>query len=101
MSKKSQMERNNKRFQMVKRFENKRAKLKKIANDPSLPQEEKFQARLKLAKVPRNSSKVRMRSRCIVTGRSRGVYSRFGLSRIVLREMMSSGKIPGITKSSW
>ena len=101
MSKKSQMERNNKRFQMVKRFANKRAKLKKIANDPSLPQEEKFQARLKLAKVPRNSSKVRVRSRCIITGRSRGVYRRFGLSRISIREMVNNGLIPGVKKASW
>ena len=101
MSKKSQMERNNKRFALVKRFANKRAKLKKIANDPSLPQEEKIQPRMKLEKLQRNSSKVRIRSRCIITGRSRGVYRRFGLSRIILREMISSGKIPGITKSSW
>ena len=72
-----------------------------VASDRSLPPEERFQAHLKLAELPRNSAKVRLRNRCLVTGRPRGVYRKFQLNRITLRELASVGQIPGMVKSSW
>ena len=101
MAKKSAIERNKKRVRLAKKFSDKRKRLRIIANDRQLPAEERFTARLKLAQLPRNSSPNRIRNRCELTGRSRGYYRKFKLSRIALRELASSGQIPGMTKSSW
>ncbi|HYH39301.1 30S ribosomal protein S14 [Azospirillum sp.] len=101
MAKTSAVEKNKRRAKMVKQFANKRAKLKAIAKDRSLSPEEQFQARLKLAELPRNSSKVRIRNRCELSGRPRAFYRKFKLSRIALRELASTGQIPGMVKSSW
>ena len=101
MSKLSLIERNKKRIKLYKKFKVKHDKLLKQARNKKLTPEEQFQARLKLSKIPRNASKVRIRNRCVLTGRSRGVYRKFKLSRIAFRELASKGHIPGITKSSW
>jgi len=101
MAKKSSIEKNNRRMRMVKRFAGKRTKLKAIADDRSLPMEERFEARLKLAELPRNSSPNRVRLRCELTGRARGNYRKFRLCRMVFRDLASSGQIPGVVKSSW
>ena len=101
MAKKSSIERNKKRRAMAVRFANKRAELKAIADDLSRSPEERFAARMKLAKLPRNSSKVRVRNRCELTGRPRGVYRKFRMSRIAVRDLASTGRIPGMVKSSW
>jgi small subunit ribosomal protein S14 len=101
MAKKSATERNDKRRKLVKRFAARRARLKAIANDSTLPMEERFAARLKLAQLPRNSSPNRIRNRCELTGRPRGYYRKLRMSRIALRELTSSGRIPGMVKSSW
>jgi small subunit ribosomal protein S14 len=101
MAKKSSIEKNNRRRKMTARFAAKRAELKRVAKDQSVSLEERFQARLKLAELPRNSSRVRIRNRCELTGRPRGVYRKLKVSRIALRELGSSGMIPGLVKSSW
>ncbi len=101
MAKTSAIEKNKRRAKLAKQYANKRAKLKAIANDKALPPEEQFAARLKLAELPRNSSKVRVRNRCELTGRPRAFYRKFKLSRVTLRELASTGQIPGMTKSSW
>jgi small subunit ribosomal protein S14 len=101
MAKKSSVEKNQRRARMAKRFETKRQALKEVARDRSLPPEERFQAYLKLAELPRNASKVRFRNRCELTGRPRGYYRKFGLSRIALRELASEGQVPGVVKASW
>jgi small subunit ribosomal protein S14 len=101
MAKTSAVERNKKREKMAKRYAPRRARLKAIADDREKPAEERFAARLKLAEMPRNSSPVRIRLRCEVTGRPRGVYRKFKMCRIVLRDLASSGQIPGMVKSSW
>ena len=101
MAKKSAIERNKKRSRLAKKYEGQRQRLKEIADNRDLPMEERFQARLKLAKLPRNSAKVRVQNRCEVTGRPRGVYRKFKMSRIALRELASTGQIPGMVKSSW
>ena len=101
MAKKSAIERNRKRDRMAKKYEARRNHLKEIADNRDLPMEERFQARLKLAKLPRNSAKVRVQNRCEVTGRPRGVYRKFKMSRISLRELASNGQVPGMVKSSW
>ncbi len=101
MAKISAIEKNKRRARMVKKYAARRAELKAMAEDNSLPAEERFAARLKLAKLPRNSSPVRLRLRCDLTGRPRGVYRKFRLSRIALRDLALSGKIPGMVKSSW
>ena len=101
MAKTSAIERNLKRIRMVKKFRNKRENLKKIIKDRKIPLEERFKAQLKLAKLPRNSAKTRIRNRCEITGRPHGVYRKLKISRIALRELASKGKIPGMTKSSW
>lgn len=101
MAKKSATEKNNRRQRLVKQYANKRAKLKAIVNDRSLPPEERFAAQLKLAELPRNSAAVRVRNRCEVSGRPRGYYRKFKMSRIALRELGSQGQIPGLVKSSW
>jgi len=101
MAKKSAIERNEKRRKLTDRYAAKRAALKEVANDRSLPMEERFSARLKLAKLPRNSSRVRIRNRCKISGRPRGNYRKFKMSRIALRDLASTGQIPGMVKSSW
>jgi small subunit ribosomal protein S14 len=101
MAKKSAIERNSKRRKMVARLAGKRAELKRVANDESLTPEDRFQARLKLAELPRNSSAVRIRNRCEISGRPRGVYRKLRVSRIALRDLGANGLIPGLVKSSW
>ena len=101
MAKKSAMEKNKRRRRIAKIYSGRRARLLAIANDRTQPQEERFAARLKLAELPRNSAPTRIRNRCELSGRPRGVYRKFKLSRIALREMASTGQIPGMTKSSW
>lgn len=101
MAKKSAIDKNHKRQQLVTRLAAKRARLKAIADDRSLPVEDRFAARLKLAEMPRNSSATRVRNRCEMTGRPRAVYRRFKISRIALRELASKGQIPGMVKASW
>jgi small subunit ribosomal protein S14 len=101
MAKVSAVNRDKKRRKMAKSLENKREKLKSVANDKNAPMEERFAAVLKLAEMPRNSSKTRVRNRCALTGRPRGHFRKFRLSRIMLRELASRGELPGVTKSSW
>ncbi len=101
MAKTSSIQRNLKRIKLVKKFLKKRENLKKIIKNKKLPLEERFAAQLKLAKIPRNSAKVRIRNRCEITGRPHGVYRKLRISRIALRDLASEGKIPGMTKSSW
>ena len=101
MAKTSAIERNKKRMRMAKRYSARRQRLKDIANDKDLPMEERFAARLKLAEMPRNSSPVRVRNRCLLSGRPRGTYRKFKMSRIALRDLASTGQIPGMVKSSW
>ena len=101
MAKKSAVQKNLKRIKMVNRFEKKRIKLKKIVMNKKLELAERFAAQLKLDKLPKNSSRVRIRNRCGVSGRPHGYYRKLNISRIALRDMASSGKIPGIIKSSW
>ena len=101
MAKTSSIQRNLKRIKLVKKFLKKRESLKKIIKNKKLPLEERFAAQLKLAKIPRNSTKVRIRNRCEITGRPHGVYRKLKISRIALRDLASKGKIPGMTKSSW
>ena len=101
MAKTSAIQRNLKRIRLSKRFLKKRESLKKIIKDKKLPLTERFAAQLKLAKIPRNSAKTRIRNRCEITGRPHGVYRKLRISRIALRDLASKGKIPGMTKSSW
>ena len=101
MSKTSSVYRNLKREKMAEKYANRRLKLKEIAMDKNASPEERFQATLKLAALPRNSAKIRVRNRCKLTGRSRSYYRKFGLSRVELRNMASFGEIPGLVKSSW
>ena len=101
MAKKSSIEKNKKRERMAKQYAGRRNRLKAIADNEDLPMEERFAARLKLAELPRNSSKVRIRNRCEISGRPRAVYRKFKLSRIALRDLASTGQIPGMVKSSW
>jgi small subunit ribosomal protein S14 len=101
MAKKSAIEKNNRRKRLVQKFAAKRAELRAIARDQTRTPEERFNARLKLAKLPRNGAAVRVRRRCEISGRPRGVYQKFRLSRIALRELASKGQIPGMVKSSW
>ena len=101
MAKKSAINRNNKRIKMSLKYYDKRAKLKKIIMNKKTSLQERFQAQLKLSKLPRNSSKIRVRNRCEITGRPHGVYRKLKISRIALRELTLSGKIPGMIKSSW
>ena len=101
MAKKSSVNKNERRRKMAKQFAAKRAALKQTAGDQSVSIEERFQAQIKLAALPRNSAAVRIRNRCEVTGRPRGVYRKFKMSRIALRELGAQGLIPGLVKSSW
>ena len=101
MAKVSMVEREKKRQRMVEQYAAKREKLKAIAADTDLPMEERFKARLKLAKLPRNSSATRLHNRCQVTGRPKAYYRKLKMSRIALRDLASHGEIPGMVKSSW
>ena len=101
MAKKSSIEKNNRRAQLTKQVAPRRARLKALARDRDAAPEERFAAQLKLAELPRNSSGTRIRNRCQLTGRPRGTYRKFKLSRIAVRELSSAGLIPGMTKSSW
>ncbi|WP_397394118.1 30S ribosomal protein S14 [Phenylobacterium sp.] len=101
MAKKSAVNRNERVKLLVQRYAARREALKAIANNESLPLEDRFEARLKLAELPRSSSKVRIRNRCEVTGRPRAYYRKLRMSRIALRELGSQGQIPGLVKSSW
>ena len=101
MAKTSSIQRNLKRIRLAKKFLKKRENLKKIIKNKKLPLEERFAAQLKLAKIPRNSAKIRIRNRCEISGRPHGVYRKLRISRIALRDLASKGKIPGMTKSSW
>lgn len=101
MAKTSAVEKNNRRRRMVKQYANRRARLKAIVMNQSLPLEERFKASVQLAELPRNSSKVRIRNRCEVSGRPRAYYRKLKMSRIALRELGSLGHVPGLVKSSW
>jgi small subunit ribosomal protein S14 len=101
MAKTSSINKNQRRAAMVKKFAAKRRRLKALAEDRSLAPEERFAARLRLAELPRNGAATRIRNRCALTGRPRGTYRKFRLSRIALRELASQGQIPGMVKSSW
>jgi small subunit ribosomal protein S14 len=101
MAKVALINRNEKRRKEVKKYAARRGELFAIANNPKLAQEERYEARLKLQKLPRDSSPVRVRNRCALTGRPRGTYRKFGLGRNKLREIAMRGEIPGIIKASW
>ena len=101
MAKLALINRNEKRRDTVKRLAGKRAELLAIANNPKLASEERYEARLKLQKLPRNASPVRVRNRCALTGRPRGTFRKFGLARNKLREIAMRGEIPGVIKASW
>ena len=101
MAKISMIERQKKRQALVAKYAARRAELKATARNESLPMEERFKARLKLAELPRNSSATRLHNRCEVTGRPRSYYRKLRMSRIALRDLASKGQIPGMVKSSW
>ena len=101
MAKKSAIQRNLKRLRLIEKYSAKRGELKAIITNPETSDEAFYKAQSKLTKLPKNSSPVRARNRCSVTGRPRAYVGRFGLSRITFRELASQGKIPGVTKSSW
>lgn len=101
MAKKAMIERNLKRERMVEKYAARRAELKRIMADPNTSDEDFYAAQRKLVKLPRNSSKVRLRNRCKITGRPRAYLRKYGLSRITFRELASNGRVPGVTKSSW
>lgn len=101
MAKLSSINRNEKRKRMARKYAVKYAKLKAQANDTSLDDSERLVARLKMAEIPRNANPTRIRNRCELSGRSRGYYRKFKLSRIALRDLANKGLIPGMTKSSW
>ena len=101
MAKKAMIEREKKRQALVEKYAAKRAALKEIANDESKPMEERFKARLKLAKLPRTSSATRLHHRCQLTGRPHAYYRKLKISRIALRDLGSAGQLPGVVKSSW
>ncbi|RYZ13601.1 MAG: 30S ribosomal protein S14 [Alphaproteobacteria bacterium] len=101
MAKKSSIEKNNRRKQLVEQYAKKRAELKAIALDEGLPLEDRFDARMKLAKLPRNSAPNRVRNRCEISGRPRAYYRKLRMSRIALRDYGANGMIPGLVKSSW
>ena len=101
MAKKSAVENNKRKMRLVKQYAGRRARLQAIAENLDLPMEERFEARLKLAQLPRNSAVNRIRNRCEVTGRPRAYYRKLKMSRIALRELGSKGLVPGLVKSSW
>jgi small subunit ribosomal protein S14 len=101
MAKKSAIENNHRKMRLVKKFAARRQRLLDVANNDSLAMEERFEARLKLAELPRNGAKIRIRNRCEVTGRPRAYYRKLKMSRVALRELGNKGLIPGLVKSSW
>jgi small subunit ribosomal protein S14 len=101
MAKKSAIEKNKQRTRLAKKYAGRRARLKALANDQTLSEQERFTARLKLAQLPRNSAPSRIRNRCEVTGRPRGYYRKLKMSRIAIRDLGGEGKVPGLVKSSW
>jgi small subunit ribosomal protein S14 len=101
MAKKSSVEKNNRRAKLSKQYAQRWARLRDVARDRTVPDEDRFQAQIKMAELPRNTNPTRVRNRCELTGRPRAVYRRFKLSRIALRDLASIGMIPGVTKSSW
>jgi small subunit ribosomal protein S14 len=101
MAKKSSIEKNERRQRLAKKYTGRRTRLKAIARNKDLPMEDRFAAALKLAELPRNSSRTRIRNRCELTGRPRAYYRKLKMSRIALRELGSKGMIPGVVKSSW
>ncbi len=101
MAKKAMVERDKKRRRLAAKYDNKRQSLKAIVQDENSTPEDRFKAAMKLAELPRNASRTRIRNRCEVTGRPRGYYRKLKMSRIALRELGSLGKIPGLVKSSW
>ena len=101
MAKQSAIQKNLRRTKLVNKYSSKRAKLKKICCDKTISIEDRFNAQLKLSECPRNGAKIRLRNRCEVTGRPRGFYRKFKMSRIALREHALAGLIPGMVKSSW
>ncbi|MFP4068763.1 MAG: 30S ribosomal protein S14 [Verrucomicrobiota bacterium] len=101
MAKKSAIQRDLKRRQLIEKYAAKRSELKAILANPDTPDEEFYKAQARLSKLPKNSSPIRSRNRCSVTGRPRAFIRKFGLSRITFRELASQGKLPGVTKSSW
>jgi small subunit ribosomal protein S14 len=101
MAKTSSVEKNNRRRRLAKKYAGKRSRLKAIAGDKNKPLEERFDAAMKLAAMPRNGSTTRIRNRCEVTGRARGYYRKLKMSRIAIREFGAKGLIPGLVKSSW
>lgn len=101
MAKTSSIEKNNRRRRLTKKYASKRSRLKAIANDKNKPLEERFEASVRLAALPRNGSSTRIRNRCEVTGRARGYYRKLKMSRIAMREFGAKGLIPGLVKSSW
>jgi len=101
MAKMSAIQKNKRRRRIVARYATKRNALRAIAKDQSVPAEDRFAARLKLSQLPRNSAPARIRNRCELTGRPRGFHRKYQMSRIALRELASSGHVPGMVKSSW
>ena len=101
MAKQSAIQKNTNRKILIDRLREKRAKLKKALMNKELPFEERVKIQIKLESMPRNSSRIRYRNRCFLSGRPRGVYSKFNLSRIAIRDMAGKGQIPGLTKASW
>jgi small subunit ribosomal protein S14 len=101
VAKKSAVENNLRKQRLVRKYVGRRRRLLEVANDESRPMEERFEARIKLAALPRNGAAVRIRNRCQVTGRPRGFYRKMKVSRIAIRELGNQGLIPGLVKSSW
>ena len=101
MAKTSMVERERRRAKIVKRYATQRAQLKELIRSPRTSPEERVAAQAKLQSLPRDASPSRQRNRCAITGRSRGVYRKFGLSRVKIREVANRGEIPGLTKASW
>ena len=101
MAKQSSIQKNLKRILLVNKYQNKRFELKKKIRNKNLSLEEKFKLQSKINDLPRDSSRIRIRNRCAITGRARGVYRKFGLSRIKIRELSMNGALPGVLKSSW
>ncbi len=101
MAKTSMVEREKRRAKIVKKYAAKRTELKELIRDPKTSPEDRMAAQAKLQKLPRDASPSRGRNRCAITGRSRGVYRKFGLSRVKIREVANRGEIPGLTKASW
>ncbi len=101
MAKKSMINKNNRRIETVAKYADRRAPLLEVIRDPDTPLKEKFEAQAQLRKLPRDSAKTRIKNRCVMTGRPRGYYRKFGLSRIALREEALKGNLPGVTKASW